>query len=200
MAPRKKQPMTAQQRKAKQRAKEKESDPVEHRRKEAEAKRVYRAKKAESMTEEEKLIEREKQTLAKRKYREMKKDSISLATTPEEVVKVKMSKNKSRVVQRSYVKVKRYLPESPGSRVRIVKRLADTYIPSLVQPSAVRRLRLGLSKDVIDAIIAYYHSTFVSYEAPGKKDLIILRERMPGLSQNSHAISQPFFRGIFTHS
>ena len=175
----KKKALTAQERKAKQREKQRENDLDAFRKKEREERKRSRQNKKNILTDQDLQATRMKECIRKQVYRYKKKHQNPLNIGPEEILKTKVPRTKEYTIRRSLQKAHKSLPQNFSLRVHVVKRLADECIPSLLKPLSAKSDGLqahALSETVISIVQDYYRNTMVAYEAPGKKDMIILRK------------------------
>ena len=141
--------------------------------------RNLRKNQKNSMTKLEDDEKRYKKRIYMQRYRQ-RKSNISEHEITKSILNKRLSFNESRVLIRSTNKVQKHLPTSPRSKIRVVKHLADTYIPTLLKPITREPNENAIPEYIIETVQKYYSSSLISYEAPGKKDLIIVRDSNVG--------------------
>lgn len=71
-------------------------------------------------------------------------------------------------------KVVRALPENPKRRQRVLQRIAEDF--GMVPNKKNERTNVRLSEALIDRIKEFYNKDFISWQAPGKRDYISIKE------------------------
>lgn len=164
---------TPAERKAEQRRKLKESGKYEEFRKsETNRQKIARNKRKKDMTAMEKEIKRKKKREVMRQYREksrLKQLSDSVKSPSKPIFKSKSSYGKA------ICKAKRSLPKSPTKRKLIVENLCQQYSPDIM-PGKKRSGSIVTPIEVCNLVQEFYASDEFSYQAPGLKDIKIIRD------------------------
>ena len=77
---------------------------------------------------------------------------------------------------KALARVKRNLPRSPNKSKALVKKLALQLIPDIVQPTPNKQTVSQLSGEMILKVKEFYEKDSISYQAPGAKDYVIIKD------------------------
>lgn len=80
-------------------------------------------------------------------------------------------------LNRSIIKAEKALPGSPRTKIRVVSKLAEKFTPTLVRKLRRRRLELQIREDTREAVQNFFLTSDLSWQAPGKKDYVILQDQ-----------------------
>ena len=165
---------TAKERQAKRREKLKKDDAAF--KVYLEKDRVRKAKKRkhvkEKMNEKEQEEQRVKERIRIRNYRAKKKQSLHNLHVDSDVNSSPYQTKQA--TGRALKRLARSLPKSPRKKRFVVAKIAKQV--GLTVQGVGPSTRKGLSNETIDKIIAFYNNNEVSWQAPGIKDRIIIRE------------------------
>lgn len=127
--------------------------------------------KQKKLTEERKRLNRERVA----KHRRLKKESSTKNTPfPGPSANSPPYKNK-RTLGKATARIKSVLPNSQRKKSAVIKNLYETYIEPLPQSKNSRK-STSLTPETVKAVTEFYLRDDISRQAPGRKDVITVRE------------------------
>ncbi|CAF2049852.1 unnamed protein product, partial [Rotaria magnacalcarata] len=118
------------------------------------------------MTIKEKEISLINHRVAQRRYREKQKNKNNL-TEPKSLYS-------KQTLAKAAKKVLRVLPADPDKRQQILTRVGQDL--GLFQKPISQRVQASIPMDVIQKVKEFYNNDSISWQAPGKRDCITVRE------------------------
>nr|XP_042913577.1 uncharacterized protein LOC122273608 [Parasteatoda tepidariorum] len=140
--------------------------------------RERRIQKKKQMTIEEKEVLKAKKRKEMKKYRAKK--ALKLLKTNDAVCSESSSPSKAFQSPQSFgkavSKVKKNLPNSPNKCKAVIKKLAQQIVPNIVQAPLPKSRISKIDVKLEEQVKAFYEKDSISYQAPGTKDFVIVRD------------------------
>lgn len=169
---------SAAERKRKQIEKLKESGKYEEfKRKQTEKQRQRRQNIKTSMTFDKKELLKRKRREEQRKHRmKYKTKTNTEVTSAEKISPTKIYKTRCSF-GKAIAKAKRGLPQSPRKCSAVVKTLAMHFSPNILKEPKLQHLHGDrcISNEVKQSVLDFFNNDTISYQAPGRKDFVIIR-------------------------